>query len=176
MLMFLVVADYWCWITAGCIFIVAAVTDLIDGAVARGLKQESNFGKLMDPMADKLLVVCSLLMLNRAFLLSFWITMVIIVREFVISGVRQLALANGRRIVSASLLGKLKTVVQCVGIPCIMIGEGVSSIGEGKLLFLKAEDIVTAGQIIMFVSAILAVISGLAYLWANRKALNFEDS
>jgi len=175
MLMFLTITDgyNWAWLVAGCVFILAAVTDFVDGAVARGMKQESNFGKLMDPMADKLLVVCALLMLNRANLLSEYVTMVIVAREFVIAGVRQLALANGKRIVTASLLGKLKTVVQCVGVPFIMIGN---SCVPGNCLWWKAWDIILVGQYIMFVSAILAVISGLAYIWANRKVLKFEGS
>ena len=96
---------------AAVVFVVASVTDALDGWIARRRKSESTFGKLMDPLADKLLVVAALVSLVSLDRLSAWVAMVIIAREFAVTGLRQLAMEEGH-VIPASIWGKLKTVTQ----------------------------------------------------------------
>jgi len=102
------------------IFSVAAATDALDGYLARRLKLISNFGKLMDPLADKLLVAAALVAFAAMGDLSVWVAIIIISREFYISGLRQLALEQNI-VMAADLLGKLKTVFQIVLIIYVLL-------------------------------------------------------
>jgi len=173
MLAFCLVDRSWAWTVAGSVFVLASVTDFFDGWVARTRHEVSTFGKLVDPLADKVLVISALLMLNGALqygtpLLSVWVTLVTVVREFVVSGVRMMAAAQNQTVISASWLGKLKTIVQCVGVPFIMIGHG-------NLPVFFWLDTVTIGQWLLVISAVLAVVSGVEYVVLNTKFLRDQD-
>jgi len=102
------------------LFSVAAATDALDGYLARKLKLVSNFGKLMDPLADKLLVAAALVAFAAMGDLSVWVAIIIISREFYISGLRQLALEQNI-VMAADLLGKLKTIFQIVLIIYVLL-------------------------------------------------------
>jgi CDP-diacylglycerol--glycerol-3-phosphate 3-phosphatidyltransferase len=93
------------------VFVLASFTDVLDGWLARRHKSESNFGKLMDPLADKLLVTSALVSLVSLDRLQAWVAMVIIAREFAVTGLRQLAIEQGH-VIAANLWGKVKTVLQ----------------------------------------------------------------
>ena len=94
------------------VFLIAAVSDFFDGYLARKWKTVSNFGKLMDPLADKMLVSAAMIALAYTQELPAWVVVVIICREFWVTSLRMLALEQGRRVISASLWGKIKTVLQ----------------------------------------------------------------
>src|SRR3954451_10016052 len=96
---------------AAAVFALASVTDALDGWIARRRKSVSTFGKLMDPLADKLLITAALVSLVSLNRVSAWVAMVIIAREFAVTGLRQLAMEQGQ-VIPASLWGKLKTVFQ----------------------------------------------------------------
>ncbi len=100
---------------AASIFILAASTDGLDGYIARKRKQVTNLGRLMDPLADKLLVSAALIVLTELHRLPSWVTLIIIGREFAVTGLRALAVADGI-IISAGWLGKVKTVTQIIAI------------------------------------------------------------
>lgn len=100
---------------AAAVFILAASTDGLDGYIARKRKQVTNLGKLMDPLADKLLVSAALIVLTELHRLPSWVTLMIIGREFAVTGLRALAVADGI-IISAGWLGKVKTVTQIIAI------------------------------------------------------------
>jgi len=102
------------------LFVVAAVTDAIDGYLARKLKLVTNFGRLMDPLADKLLVCSALIAFSAMDALSVWITIALIAREFYVSGLRQLALEKGL-VLEAITSAKLKTITQIVLIVYILL-------------------------------------------------------
>lgn len=102
-------------ILAAIIFIFIAATDAVDGYIARTRNEITSFGKLMDPLADKLLVSAALLALVQLNIVPAWVAFVIISREFVVSGLRMVVLAEGV-VVAASKLGKLKTVLQVVSV------------------------------------------------------------
>ena len=107
-------------IVATLIFIIAAVTDGLDGYIARKHKLVTNLGKFLDPLADKLLITAALISLVELGSLSAWMAIVIISREFAVTGLRMIA-SNGGEVIAASWLGKLKTTIQIVAIIALMI-------------------------------------------------------
>nr|MDD6336191.1 CDP-diacylglycerol--glycerol-3-phosphate 3-phosphatidyltransferase [bacterium] len=151
----------WGWFVAAGLFILASITDLVDGYLARSMNQVSNFGKLMDPIADKLIVVSVMLILNDAGLLSIWITLVVVAREFWISGIRLLAATEGGRVVAASWWGKIKTITQCIGLPMLMVAAG----GVEKLFGFF--PLLPIGGALMVISAAVALIGGIDYTVKN---------
>jgi len=109
-------------IIAALIFILAAVTDGLDGYIARKRKLVTNLGKLLDPLADKLLISAALISLVEMQRLDAWVAIVIISREFAVTGLRMIAAAEGQ-VIAASPWGKLKTIVQIVAIVALMINN-----------------------------------------------------
>jgi len=107
---------------AAAVFILAALTDSLDGYIARKHNQVTKLGKLMDPVADKLLITAALISLVQMGKLSAWIAMVIIAREFVVTGLRGVAASEGK-VIAASIWGKLKTISQIVAIVAIMLNN-----------------------------------------------------
>lgn len=102
------------------IFIIASVTDFIDGYIARSRNLITDFGKFMDPLADKLLVAAALVYMTEAGMIPSWVTIIIISREFIVSGIRLVAASNGT-VLAASMWGKIKTVVTMVMIPYVLL-------------------------------------------------------
>ncbi len=145
------ITPYDNWI-ALVIFIVASLTDLLDGKIARKYNLVTNFGKFMDPLADKLLVCSALICLVEMERIAAWMVIVIIAREFIISGFRLVASDNGV-VIAASYWGKFKTTFQMVMI-CLMIAD------------LEALSLVTT--IVTWAAVILTVVSLADYLIKNR--------
>lgn len=98
------------------IFIIASITDKLDGTIARATNQITTFGKFLDPIADKILVLAAMMMLVEMNKLPAWIPIIILFREFVVSGYRLIAVEKGGKVVAASVWGKLKTVTQMIAI------------------------------------------------------------
>lgn len=142
------------WIALA-IFIIASLTDLLDGKIARKYNLVTNFGKFMDPLADKLLVCSALICLVALSKIPAWIVIVIIAREFIISGFRLIASDNGV-VIAASYWGKFKTTFQMVMI-CLMIAD------------IAAISLVTA--IVMWVALVLTVVSLVDYLVKNKDVM-----
>ncbi|MCI9338624.1 MAG: CDP-diacylglycerol--glycerol-3-phosphate 3-phosphatidyltransferase [Lachnospiraceae bacterium] len=134
------------------IFIIASLTDLIDGKIARKYNLVTNFGKFMDPLADKLLVSAALIALVELRRIPAWIVIIIISREFIISGFRLVAADNGV-VIAASYWGKFKTTFQMVMV-CLMIAD----IPQLKLVT----------DIVMWTALILTVVSLADYLLKNK--------
>lgn len=137
------------------VFIIASLTDLIDGKIARKYNLVTNFGKFMDPLADKLLVCAGLIALVELERIPSWIVIVIISREFIISGFRLVASDNGV-VIAASYWGKFKTAFQMVMV-CLMI----ANIPQLKLLT----------DIFMWIALVLTIISLIDYLVKNREVM-----
>ena len=138
------------------IFIVASLTDLLDGKIARKYNLVTNFGKFMDPLADKLLVCAALICLVSERLLPAWMVIVIISREFIISGFRLVASDNGV-VIAASYWGKFKTTFQMLMIIVLILDLG----GVFDLI----------GQILVWISLILTVVSLIDYLIKNKHVI-----
>ena len=139
------------WIALA-IFIIASFTDFLDGHIARKYNLVTNFGKFMDPLADKLLVCSALICLVELSRIPAWIVILIIAREFIISGFRLIASDNGV-VIAASYWGKFKTTFQIVMI-CLMIAD--------------LEPLYLVTQIVMWAALILTVVSLVDYLVKNR--------
>ena len=139
------------------IFIVASLTDLADGKIARKYNLVTNFGKFMDPLADKLLVCSALICFVEMELLPAWIVIIIISREFIISGFRLVASDNGV-VIAASYWGKFKTTFQMIMI-ILLIAQIPGSIFD----FLE--------QLFIYIALILTVVSLLDYLIKNKDVL-----
>lgn len=143
------------WIAVG-IFIVASLTDLLDGKIARKYNLVTNFGKFMDPLADKLLVGAAMICLVEMGRLQAWIVIIIISREFIISGFRLVASDNGI-VIAASYWGKFKTTFQMLMIIFLIIDLGG--------MFATVE---TA---LIYISLALTIISLIDYIAKNKQVL-----
>lgn len=145
---------------AAAVFILASVTDFIDGYLARKWKLVTDFGKFMDPLADKLLVCSAMIcfVADTGIPMPAWIVIVIISREFIISGFRLVATDNGV-VIAANIWGKVKTVVQMVMSVVLML----------KLdgLFFEVLE-----QILIYASLFFTVLSLVDYVWTNRKVIS----
>lgn len=150
----------WSKWAALAIFVVASLTDTLDGYLARRDHLVTNFGKFMDPLADKLLVCSAMICMIELGHLPSWVVIVIIGREFVISGFRLIASDNGV-VIAANYWGKIKTVCQMV-----MIIVLIADLGGGFVIL---------EQILIYASLLLTVISLVTYLWQNRSVLSFQD-
>jgi len=137
------------------IFVVAAVTDWLDGFIARKLNLITDFGKFMDPLADKILVMAAMVYMVVLGDISPWILILIESREFIIAGVRMVA-ANKNIVIAAGFWGKAKTVTQMVMIPVVLLG-----------IPHPAFDV--AGIILIIAAVAFTIISAIDYIWNNRQ-------
>ncbi|MEO8091856.1 MAG: CDP-diacylglycerol--glycerol-3-phosphate 3-phosphatidyltransferase [bacterium] len=128
---------------AAAVFALAAVTDGLDGYIARRRQQVTTFGKLMDPLADKLLIVAALVALVSLDRLAAWIAMVIIARELAVTGLRSLAAQQGV-VISASWLGKLKTALQVAAVVALIVWDP-TPVGVDLLVYLMLAVTVISG-------------------------------
>ena len=133
------------------IFGVASITDFLDGFVARRLNKITKFGIIFDPIADKFLIVAALFVLVDMGRLPSWIAIIITVREFLVTGLRVVALSKDI-IISAEIGGKLKTTTQITAILCLILENSIFNI-----------NLYEAGIVLIWISLILAVISGIQY-------------
>ena len=131
------------WLAAG-VFALAAFTDGLDGYLARSRRSETTFGKVMDPIADKLLVAAALISLVSLERLAPWVAMVIIAREFAVSGLRIAAGAQGV-VIPASKLGKVKTVTQIVAILALIAAHDTGDWWVQTLLYVAVATTVASG-------------------------------
>ncbi len=159
-LMYDIVGDAGKWV-ALVIFIAASLTDTLDGYLARKYHLVTNFGKFMDPLADKLLVCSALICFTSTGQLAAWITIIIIAREFIISGFRLIAADNGI-VIAASYWGKFKTVSQMIMI-ILMIMDIQNDIFQGLI------------TLFIVIAVALTVISLVDYIVKNRKVLSMQD-
>ena len=109
-----------CRIIAGAVFILGSLTDLLDGHIARKYNLITDFGKFIDPVADKLLVLSTLVMLVRGGLMEAWVVIIVLCRELAVDGLRMVAVGQGK-VIAAGPLGKWKTTFQMVTITCILL-------------------------------------------------------
>lgn len=141
------------------IFIIAAVTDWVDGYFARKYELVTTLGKFLDPLADKLLVSAALIVLVEMQLAPSWIVIIIISREFAVTGLR-LVLAGSGEVVAANMLGKIKTWTQIIAISALLLNN----------IFFEAIGFPFA-LIALWVAMIFTIWSGYEYFYKNRKAL-----
>ena len=141
------------------IFIVASLTDFLDGYLARKMNLVTTFGKFIDPLADKLLVLAALLILNDAGIIRIWITVIILSREFIVTGIRLIAVGEGN-VIAASKLGKYKTASTMIVLIMLL-----------ALPYLPYEGFKVAGEIVLYIGTALTVISGIDYFIKNKEII-----
>ncbi len=137
------------------VFVLASITDMLDGKIARKYGLVTNFGKIMDPLADKVLVYSAFVLMVADGKVPAWMLIVILAREFIVSGVRTVAAADGT-VIAADIYGKLKTVFQMVAVPLLVLGEW------------PWPFVAVIANILLWISLILTVVSGVNYCLKNK--------
>lgn len=154
----------WAQYVALVIYILACLTDMLDGKIARACNLVTNFGKFADPIADKLLVMSALVILVDSHRMASWVCIVMLAREFIISGFRLVAAGNGT-VIAAGKLGKLKTVFQMSSTIALMLLVPV--VGEPLL----GNFGVILANVLTYIAAILTIVSGAEYIIKNKSCL-----
>lgn len=178
-LLFIIVKDiipYGSFI-ATFVFILASLTDKLDGYIARSRNQVTTFGKFMDPLADKLLVATALICLVDLHVVSSATAIIIIAREFAVSGLRTVAASEGK-VIAASYWGKAKTVVQIIAIICALLKVNIKAsetlyapIAQNHTLDLLLNY---GPNVLMVIAVIITLISGFDYFYKNSHAISTE--
>ena len=156
------------------IFIIASITDKLDGYIARSRNQVTTFGKFLDPLADKILVISALVILVEYQKIPSWIPIIVLAREFIVSGYRLIAVEKGGKVIAASIWGKLKTVTQMIAIiACFLdpfkFGQCIIRVSSEKEMMMNTLAIyMTTGQyIINILSSVMLVISVVATIFSG---------
>ena len=156
------------------IFVIAALTDKLDGYIARSRNQITTFGKFLDPIADKIVVVTAMIMLVEFGHLPAWIPIIVILREFVVSGYRLIAVQKQGNVIAANIWGKLKTVTQMLAVSLAFLDPNpLGTIFEGNLTgFPFVMNLLVT--LLMSVSVVATIFSGWEYLKGGKEL--FRDS
>jgi CDP-diacylglycerol--glycerol-3-phosphate 3-phosphatidyltransferase len=139
------------------VYALAALTDTLDGRVARARHQVTELGKFLDPLVDKIMVITVLLILVERSLLPAWVMVIVFAREFVITGLRSVAAAQGV-VISASTWGKTKTLTQNIMIALVVLAQPYHVLSIPATVFI-------------YIAVVTTVLSGLDYLWRYRRFL-----
>ena len=150
------------------IFIIASITDRLDGYIARSRNQVTTFGKFLDPLADKILVLTAMILLVERGLLPAWIPVIVLAREFIVSGFRLVAVEKGGVVIAASVWGKLKTVTQMIALIFAFVDVGCFfNFSSGNLSGVHLViNIITS--VMMSISVVATIFSGWDYVWKGR--------
>lgn len=167
------------------IFIIASLTDKLDGDIARKNNQVTNFGKFLDPIADKILVIAAMIMFVEMGRLPAWIPIIVIFREFAVSGYRLIAVQNAGKVVAANIWGKLKTVTQMLGIIFMFLTKypyfafvfrtatQEAMFENSALIYMNTGDFIIniVASILITISVIATIFSGYEYLKGGKDLL-----
>lgn len=167
------------------IFIIASITDKLDGHIARSRNEVTTFGKFLDPLADKILVISALIILVEYEKIPSWIPIIVLAREFIVSGYRLIAVEKGGKVIAASIWGKLKTVTQMIAIICCFLdkfkfGQFIFRVpNEAEMMMNSAAIYMTTGQfiinilstIMLVISVVATIFSGVDYLKNGKELL-----
>ena len=160
---FFIAAYYLSWyIAAFVIFVAASFTDMLDGKIARKNNLVTNFGKIMDPLADKVLVYSALCLMIPYFVPA-WMLIIILAREFTVAGMRTVAASEGI-VIAADMSGKIKTVLQMIAVSLLLL---VPACKFYLPLWYTA-------QAFLWASLIMTVYSGIEYVWKNRQLFSLK--
>lgn len=174
----LMLVDFpWHYFAAGMVFAIASLTDLFDGRIARSQGLVTNFGKFLDPIADKVLTTAAFLGMMASGMTAYkgvvWVVMIVIVREFAVASLRMICACEGA-VIAADRWGKVKTVMQMVAILMILAFEWLKCdlLPTSWTTLIFCMDLLA--NIALWLSALLTVISGVNYLWKNRKMIDYR--
>lgn len=167
------------------IFIIASITDQLDGHLARKNNQVTAFGKFLDPIADKILVVTALIMFVEMGRLPAWIPIIVIFREFLVSGYRLIVVQNNGTVIAANIWGKIKTVTQMLGIICMFLTNHpyfafvlrakteAATFENSALIYMSTGEFIIniIASILITISVIATIFSGYQYLKGGKELL-----
>lgn len=159
-LILLLMPDKWAHVFAFMVFAIAALTDKLDGYLARKNKEETKLGAVLDPIADKTLVNLAFLALVILDIVPVWVFAIILVRDFAIDGLR-ISAASENKEISASYLGKLKTTFQMIALVLLLL-----------TVFINWEPLVIIGNVFLYIALGLTILSAIEYFYVSRKSLN----
>ena len=149
------------------VFAIASITDALDGYIARKNNLVTNFGKFLDPLADKVLVMSALVAFIEIGFVGSIAVIIIMSREFMVTSLRLIANKSGGKVIAAGLMGKLKTAFTMVAIIAILLLQGLAD-GGVDISF----DINLVGEILIWIATALTAISGIQYLWQYRTEID----
>ncbi|MEG0570131.1 MAG: CDP-diacylglycerol--glycerol-3-phosphate 3-phosphatidyltransferase [Oscillospiraceae bacterium] len=150
------------------VFVFASLTDLVDGHLARKNNQVTTFGKFLDPLADKVLVMSAMIYFVQIGYASAVAIIIILAREFLVTSLRLAAVSSDGKVIAASIMGKVKTVVQMVSIITILVLNAANQI----VSITEFINIPLLANVLMWLSAVITVVSGLEYLIKNKSSIN----
>lgn len=167
------------------LFVIGAITDKIDGTLARKNNQVTNFGKFLDPIADKILVVAAMILFVEMGRLPAWIPIIVIFREFAVSGYRLIAVQNSGKVIAANVWGKLKTVTQMIAIILMFLTTHPyfafvlrakteqEAMVNSALTYMSTGDFIIniLASVFMTISVIATILSGYEYLKGGKDLL-----
>ena len=170
------------------VFIIASITDKLDGYIARSRNQVTTFGKFLDPLADKILVLSALVMLVEYGKIPGWLPVIVLAREFIVSGYRLIAVEKGGKVIAASIWGKLKTVTQMIAIILVFVDKYdffdfiIATTNQAEAAASSLQIYMTQPalifnvitSIIMLVSVVATIFSGYDYLKGGKDL--FKDT
>ena len=159
------------WVLVAVFFVIASITDKLDGYLARSNNQVTTFGKFLDPIADKILVLAAMIMLVEASRLPAWIPIIVVFREFLVSGYRLVAVQKSGNVIAASMWGKIKTVTQMIGLIVALVDMNTFGKFFGGSLNGWALLLNIASTSILFISVVATVFSGWDYLKDGKDLL-----
>lgn len=159
------------WVIIEAIFVIAALTDKLDGNIARSRNQITTFGKFLDPIADKILVLAAMIMLVENSRMPAWIPIIVLFREFIVSGYRLLAVGKQGEVIAASIWGKLKTVTQMIGLVIALID--INSFGAFINGNLSGANLIIniCSTVLISISVIATIFSGWDYIKNGKDLL-----
>ncbi|MFA5659722.1 MAG: CDP-diacylglycerol--glycerol-3-phosphate 3-phosphatidyltransferase [Oscillospiraceae bacterium] len=149
------------------VFAIASITDTLDGMIARKYNLITNFGKFLDPLADKVLVMAAIIAFVELKLVSALPVIIILAREFLVTSLRLVANKNGGKVIAAGFLGKLKTAFTMIAIVAILFLHGLEEVGVDT-----GWDILLIGEILIWLATALTLISGVKYLYDYRDQID----
>lgn len=156
------------------IFVIASLTDKLDGHIARSRNQITTFGKFLDPIADKILVIVAMLILVEAGRIPAWIPAIVVIREFIVSGYRLVAVEKSGKVIAASIWGKIKTCTQMLGLVIAFIDVNpFGAVFNGNLTGV-AFWINMATTVLLGISVIATIFSGVDYLKGSKELFKGE--
>ena len=150
------------------LFALASITDLLDGKIARKYNLITNFGKIMDPLADKVLVYSAFCLMVADGTMPAWMLIVILAREFIVAGVRTVAASEGI-VIAADMAGKIKTVLQMIAVPMILLYRYLDPLNGPGIMSELSGIMWTCGRIVLWASVAMTVYSGAMYIIKNKE-------
>ena len=153
------------------VFILAALTDFADGFIARTRNQITDFGKFMDPLADKILTFAAMLWFVEIGLMPAWLVLIVVVREFMVTGIRLVAAVKGR-VIAATMSGKVKTVVTIVCLIAMLIIEDIEAIAPQIGIYFPLEQWLLV--VCWVLIGVTTLASGIEYFYKNRDIMRME--